>query len=95
MCEHHTLGQSRRSTCRHDERVTVLDRLTSGQCVQLAVGRDDARRTKRFEHRSTGRLGQSGVEGGGGVAGVPDCSERIDEARSNRKVECDEFWHWR
>ena len=41
-----------------------------------------------------GRLGYPWLEWRRGVAGVPHGAEGIDEARSPREVECDEFRHW-
>ncbi len=62
--------------------------------VLLAVGRHHAGGAQRAQKRLTSGGGQARVERRHGVTGVPDRAERVDEARTSREVECDEFRHW-
>ena len=60
----------------------------------LAIRRHDPGRAESGQQVVTSGAGQAGVERGGGVPGVPDGAQRIDETGSPGKVECDEFRHW-
>ena len=91
--EHDPFGLTRGARGGDDERVALLDGLTVGQGVLLAVGTHDAARSQGVEHGPARHAGQSRVEGCRGVAGVPDGAERIDEAHATGEVECDELGH--
>jgi hypothetical protein len=93
--EHDAFGFTGRSTRGHDECISLLDREPICQMVLTAIGAHDAGRSEGGQERVPGRPGQARIERCGSVAGVPDGPQRIDEARSPGKVECDEFRHWR
>lgn len=60
----------------------------------LAVAGEDTGRPKGGEEGLVRPARQPRVEGGHGIAALPDGSERLDEARSSGEVQCDEFRHW-
>ena len=61
----------------------------------LSVRSDDSGGAEGGQQGIPSDTGKAGVEGRRGIAGVPDGPQRIDEARSPREVECDEFRHCR
>ena len=65
----------------------------SGSGVLLAVGADDAGRAQRVEHGPARGGREPRVERCGGVPGVPDGPEGIDETHPTREIECDELGH--
>ncbi len=93
MGEHDALRLARCARCGDDQGVALLDGEASAQCVLLAVGTDDPRGAEGVEHRVARDEGEPGVERSGGVAGVPDGLECIDETHATREVECDELRH--
>ena len=91
--EDDTFGIARRARCRHHERVALLDGDAVGERMLLAVRADDPRGAQRVEHHVARGEREPWVEGSGGIAGVPDGLEGIDEADATGKVECDELRH--
>ena len=84
--EHDTLGLTRRARGRDDERVAVLDR----RCRRAARAARRPSPTIRVGRRASSsarsrRRRQAWVEGSRGVAGVPDGSERVDEAACHQE----------
>ena len=78
---------------RHDEGVAVVDSDAAGEPGDHPVGADDPGRPQGRDEGGRGRPRQARIERGGGVAGIPDRSEGVDEARSAGEVEGDELGH--
>ncbi len=60
----------------------------------FAIRRHHPGRAEGGQYDVTGGAGQAGVERGGGIPGVPDGAQRIDETGPPREIECNEFRHW-
>ena len=91
--EHDTLGVTRCARGRDDQRVAVLDADAVGQRMLFPVRADNPRRAQRVEQHLARDRGQPWIERSGGIAGVPNGPECIDEADATGKVECDELRH--
>ena len=94
MGQHHASGLTRGTARGHHQRIALLDPEPVVQAMELAVGSHDPGGAQGLEERPAGGLGQPWVERSGGVTGVPYGAQGIDEARSPRQVECNEFRHW-
>ena len=93
MGQHDALGLSGRARGGDDEGIAVLDPDAVGHCMLLPIGADNPRRTQRVEQDLAGDRREAGIEGSGGIAGVPHGAQGIDKAHPTREVECDELRH--
>jgi hypothetical protein len=77
----------------HEDGIALLDGSTADGRVARLVG--DHRGSGRLEEATTRSIGEPGVEGKHRVALVPRPTQSLDEGRSARHVETDEFSHRR
>ena len=93
MGEHDAARGAGRPRRGEHEGVTGLDGPAAVEGGALARGIDDRARGEGGDRRPAGGGREPRVERGGGVTGVPDPPQGIDEGRSAGEVECDELGH--